>query len=204
MSTHTPPLKRESSDERKLAIAQAARELIIEKGFEGLRTRDIAERVGINIATLHYHVPTKNALIALVAETIRDQFSAQSARRPRTGLSPLVQLRMEFEDQRETLLETPDLIVLMTELIQRARRDAAVECVMRPLYDYWVGQFVEIYAAGRLDGTFRPDIDPVAAANITTGAVGDHWRQSDTSIALYDRIAAELERAFLNPVSSKD
>ena len=39
--------RRESGDERRIAIAHAARALIIEKGLEGLRTRDIAERVGI-------------------------------------------------------------------------------------------------------------------------------------------------------------
>ena len=54
--------KRESTEDRRAAIARAARELIVEKGVEGLRTRDIAERVGINIATLHYHVPSKEAL----------------------------------------------------------------------------------------------------------------------------------------------
>jgi AcrR family transcriptional regulator len=45
--------KRESGDDRRLAIAAAARAIIVEKGLEGLRTRDIAKRVGINIATLH-------------------------------------------------------------------------------------------------------------------------------------------------------
>ncbi len=56
------------TDDRRAAIAIAARALIVEKGVEGLRTRDIAQRVGINVATLHYHVPSKEALIALVAE----------------------------------------------------------------------------------------------------------------------------------------
>lgn len=197
--------KRESTDDRKQAIALAARQLIIEKGFEGLRTRDIAERVGINIATLHYHVPSKNALVELVAQSIKQEFKEQSDRRPRLNLPALTLLRMEFEDHRETLVETPHLIVLMTELVQRARRDAAIDCVMRPMYEHWVGQFAEIYAAGRLDGTFRPDIDPMAAACITTGALGDHWRRPDTNLALYDSLTAELERAFINPaLASKD
>jgi AcrR family transcriptional regulator len=46
-----------------------ARALIIEKGFEGLRMRDFADRVGIIIAALHSHVPSKQALIELVAQT---------------------------------------------------------------------------------------------------------------------------------------
>ncbi len=46
--------RRAPTDGRRAEIAAAARALIVEKGVEGLRTRDIAERVGINIATLHY------------------------------------------------------------------------------------------------------------------------------------------------------
>ena len=71
---------RGSSDIRRPAIAAAARALIAERGFEGLRTRDIAERVGINVATLHYHVPSKEALIELVAQSMRDDFIAQQQR----------------------------------------------------------------------------------------------------------------------------
>ncbi len=62
--------------DRRREIAAAARSLIAERGFEGLRTRDIAARVGINVATLHYHVPTKEALIGLVAQSLRDDFIA--------------------------------------------------------------------------------------------------------------------------------
>ena len=63
-----------AGDDRRDAIARAARSLIVEKGVEGLRTRDIADRVGINIATLHYHVPTKEALIELVTPTFTNSW----------------------------------------------------------------------------------------------------------------------------------
>ena len=74
--TATPEPTRRDTDQRRLEIAAAARALIAERGFEGLRTRDIAERVGINIATLHYHVPSKEALVELVAQSLRDEFKA--------------------------------------------------------------------------------------------------------------------------------
>ena len=88
------PGKRESGEDRRLAIARAARAIIVEKGLEGLRMRDIAARVGINIATLHYHVPSKEALVALVAESLRRDFRAQALRHPRQGKSGLEQLRL--------------------------------------------------------------------------------------------------------------
>src|SRR4029078_13664414 len=49
--------------ERQEALVQAAYDLLAERGFEGLRRRDIAAKVGVNIATLHYYFPTKEKLI---------------------------------------------------------------------------------------------------------------------------------------------
>src|SRR5215813_10753264 len=101
--------KRESTDERRAEIAAAARALIVEKGVEGLRTRDIAERVGINIATLHYHVPSKEALIELVAESLQDAFIQQTIDRPRAHLSAAERMELEFVDFREIALERPEI-----------------------------------------------------------------------------------------------
>ena len=201
MTLDLPINKRESGDDRRLAIAAAARAIIVEKGLEGLRTRDIAARVGINIATLHYHVPSKEALIALVAESLRRDFRAQAMRRPRTGKSGLQQLHLEFDDFRETVLEMPDLIVILTELIARARRDAAVAEIMIPMREFWQKQVADIFRLGIADGSFRPDIDPDAAALITTGALADCWRRSDISPSLLDQVLAELERVFIRTPS---
>lgn len=189
--------KRESGDGRRLAIAKAARQIIVEKGLEGLRTRDIAARVGINIATLHYHVPTKEALVALVAESLRHDFKAQALRHPRQGKSGLEQLRMEFADFRETVVDMPDLIIILTELVERARRDATVAEIMLPMRDFWRNQFAGIFRLGISDGSFRPDLDPEAAALISTGALSDCWRQCSSSPSELDRVTAELERAFI-------
>jgi len=194
--------RRESTEERRHAIAMAARQLIIEKGFEGLRTRDIAERVGINIATLHYHVPSKEALIRLVAETIRDQFAAQGQRRPRRHLPPLRQLEMEFEDFREMIEDTPDLALIFSEMLTRARRDPQVDDVINPLHAYWTTQFEAIFAQGVADGTFRANLDPKSQARLVTGALGDFWVRSPERIKVFDDLAAEIVRGVLNPFSS--
>ncbi len=42
-------------DERRRSLVLAAYHLIAERGFEGLRTRNVATRAGVNIATLHYY-----------------------------------------------------------------------------------------------------------------------------------------------------
>ena len=194
-----PYPKRESKDERRAAVALAARALIVEKGLEGLRTRDIAERVGINIAPLHYHVPTKEALIALVAESLRDDFKSQALRHPKSGPGA-AQLREEFMEFRETVAEMPEVIGVLSELVDRARRDTSIAEIILPMQAYWTSQYAEIFRLGIADGSFRPSIDPDAAAVITTAALTDCWRPHRRD--QLDAVIVELERAFASFPSS--
>jgi AcrR family transcriptional regulator len=199
-----PTNKRESTEDRRAAIAVAARDLIVEKGVEGLRTRDIADRVGINIATLHYHVPTKEALIGLVAETMKTEFRAQSLVRPRAHLSAVERLEHEFYDFREMYTEQPEVIAVMGELIERSRRDPVVKAAMAPLQGHWHGMVADIFADGRTEGSFRADIDPSPAATIFIGALIAFCRSGDTSNDTYTRLCAELRRFVRNPELSED
>ena len=48
---------------RRLALLQAAFDVVAQAGFEGLRTRAVADRAGVNIATLHYYFPSKQKLV---------------------------------------------------------------------------------------------------------------------------------------------
>src|ERR1700694_4821346 len=67
------------ADERRRSLLLAAYELIAEKGFEQLRTRDIAARAGVNIATLHYYFASKEDLIPGVVDHLLHEFSTVPA-----------------------------------------------------------------------------------------------------------------------------
>jgi AcrR family transcriptional regulator len=188
--------KRENTADRRRAIADAARALIVEKGVEGLRTRDIAERVGINVATLHYHVPTKEALIGLVADTMREEFRNQSLLRPRQHLTPAERLEHEFFDAREMYFEHPEVIAVMSELMERGRRDPVIKAAIKPILSKWREMLGDILADGVADGTFRPDLDPVAGAHIFVGSIIGFWRGSDGSPEFFERLCDELRRAL--------
>lgn len=59
-----------STKERILLVAE---ELFAEKGFAGTRTRDIAERAGVNISTLHFHWKCKEELYTAVYQRLLEQ-----------------------------------------------------------------------------------------------------------------------------------
>lgn len=62
-------------DGAELKIKEAARKLFQEKGFEGVRTREIAELAGINSALLHYYFRSKEKLFRIImSESIQQMF----------------------------------------------------------------------------------------------------------------------------------
>jgi len=57
-------LKLDSTTEER--IKEAARAVFIKKGFNGTRTRDIAEEAGINLALLNYYFRSKERLFEII------------------------------------------------------------------------------------------------------------------------------------------
>jgi AcrR family transcriptional regulator len=65
-----PRAEYEEAGSTKERILQVAEELFAQKGFEGTRTRDIAEQAGINISTLHFHWKSKEELYTAVYQQL--------------------------------------------------------------------------------------------------------------------------------------
>ena len=193
-------IAKDTHGRRQREIAMAARALIAEQGFEGLRTRDIAARVGINIATLHYHVPGKEALVALLAQSLRDEFVAVHEDHPRDGLTPLQTLRLELDEFIEIRRERPEIHQVYGELMIRARRDPAVAAIMQPMTDHWHNRLAAILAQGVAEGLFRASLIPEAAAGMIIGALTWRGRNACAPPVPLESIADELMRAVLaNP-----
>lgn len=160
-----------STAERRRSIAQAACEVVVEKGFEGLRTRDVAQRVGVTIATLHYHVATKNDLVELMASSLSARFSELHLRNSASKSSPAERLLTEFRDYREILVKEPLVMAAMGELSRRARRDPLVAQHVDPINERWRSQIAEFIAAGMAEGSFRSDLDLPAATHMIVAAL---------------------------------
>ncbi len=163
--------RRACTEDRRAAIAGAARQLIAEKGFEGLRTRDIAERVGINIATLHYHVPSKEALIGLVVQSVEAEFAEQTRAHPRDRMTPPKELEQEIDDFVDMVENRPQLLTVLSELNERGRRDAFIADRVRDMHADWIEQVAGIMERGAKDGSLAEHSDPRAAAVIFLGGL---------------------------------
>ena len=148
---------------RRREVVKAAYSLIAEKGFEGLRTREVATKVGINSATLHYYFPTKETLIQGVVEHLIDELKTS---RVVTDASTLAtdRLRAEFSDIKVRLKEAPEQLVVLTELALRAWRNPGIAQILKYLDQGWRQHLVSIFNAGIAEGTFRTGLDVEATA----------------------------------------
>src|SRR5271170_2570502 len=147
--------------DRRKSLLQAAFDVNASSGFEGLRTRAVAERAGANIATLHYYFPTKQALIEGLALFLSGIFATLHAPAPpSTGRPALDHLRQEFIDSRFYHERYPELGVVLQELALRANRDPAVKAAMDVLVASWRSWIESIVRGGIAEGTFRQDLDP--------------------------------------------
>ena len=104
------------SEKRRQELVLAAYREIAARGFEGLRTREVAAEVGVNIATLHYYFPTKESLIRAVLDHAMNRFRTTLAPHG----SPTDQLRIYLRSVRTLLVEEPELGAVMAELALRS------------------------------------------------------------------------------------
>jgi AcrR family transcriptional regulator len=194
---------RPGGDERRDSLVRAAFACLAADGFEGLRTRSVADRVGVNIATLHYYFPTKEALIGGVADFLATQFITLHAPPVApTGRAALDRLRQEFADAHFYHAKHPDLAAVLCELQLRGRRDPAIRKIVEPLFGHWRCSIERLLADGIAEGVFRGDLDPAGGAAFFVAAVtGAGW----LGLSRQDRdgIFAAVENWLLAPASTR-
>ncbi|HKC18997.1 MAG TPA: TetR/AcrR family transcriptional regulator [Candidatus Dormibacteraeota bacterium] len=179
-----------ASEKRAQELVLAAYRQIAERGFEGLRTRDVARSAGVNIATLHYYFPTKEALIGAVLQHAMERF--------RTTLEPRgaadSQLRGYLRATRKLLRDEPELGAVMSELALRSVRDAGTRKILDEMYAQWFAAVRGLLRRAAREGNLRSDLDSESTAALIVATlhglalpqVGDSRRG--------DQAVRELER----------
>ena len=192
----TPRLPAPELDGRRAELVEAAYALIAEKGLEGLRTRDIAAKVGINISTLHYHFETKEKLIAAVVDHVHVLF--RTVRAPlRAGASSLDALRSLFESQAHRRRAQPELEIVLNELLVRARRDADVRAAVEEMLVTFRDIAEQLVSRCIADRFLRDDVDAKTVAGAVTAllmgtTMGVGLRPSPSMSSLTDLFLDQL------------
>lgn len=150
------------TEQRREELVRAAFNQIAEHGFEGLRTRDVANEVGVNIATLHYYFPTKEALI----QGVLDQAMAKFRSTLEPHGSPSDQLRNHLRGVRKLMTDEPEVATVMGELALRSTRDKSIASIMEKMYEYWHTTMRGLLRRAVREGGAPPELDSDAVASL--------------------------------------
>ncbi|MBC7805555.1 MAG: TetR/AcrR family transcriptional regulator [Akkermansiaceae bacterium] len=134
--------EREGGLERREQILLAAWRVLSQAGFEKITTRRIAEAAGINIATLHYHFGSKEAVLT---ETLRyaQRWTDQQMRSAIVGSQTSAEaLTRAFAHTWKLMLLRPG--VLRFDLVVRAFRDSDAKQEALSVYGTYRGFIEEI------------------------------------------------------------
>lgn len=177
-------------EDRRQALVRAAFDQIAERGFEGLRTREVAAQVGLNIATLHYYFPTKEALIRGVLEDAMQRFRSTLAPHG----TPADQLRTHLRAVRKLLREQPQIGAVMGELALRSSRDPAIARIMRQTNDGWHRTLRGLLRRAARDGTLAPELDSDEVAALIMATLMSMTLPTLASPERKDQAFRQLER----------
>jgi AcrR family transcriptional regulator len=185
-----PKTKVASREDRRHALVLAAFNQIAERGFEGLRTREVAAEVGLNIATLHYYFPTKEALIRGVVEHAMDRFRSTLAPHG----SPADQLGNHLRAVRKLLRDEPQLGTVMGELALRSARDPAMAEIVRETNNAWRRTLRGLLRRAVREGHLKPELDSDDVASLVVATLMSMTIPTVGSGAHRDQALRQLER----------
>lgn len=175
---------------RRQELVLAAFNQIAEQGFEGLRTREVAAEVGLNIATLHYYFPTKEALIRGVVDEAMRRF--RSTLEPHG--SPADQLRTHLRAVRQLLRTDPKLRAVMGELALRSARDQSIARIMRQTNDAWYRTLRGLLRRAANEGHLPPELDNDDVAALIVATLTSMVLPTVASADRIDQSFRQLER----------
>ena len=142
-------VKREDQRERLLV---AAYELVKEVGVGGLRTRDIADRAGVNVATLHYCFESKDGLLAALYGYILQEVRSERDKHLRDAHGPVEQLTANSELRLHFLHNQPASIQAWRAFAEGVWTSDVVREILRKHFADQRARLASIFAQGRADG----------------------------------------------------
>jgi AcrR family transcriptional regulator len=159
--------KPQSGEERRQALVRAAFGCIAERGFEGLRLREVAAEVGIDHSTLHHYFATKEDLVAGVINDATRQFWPTM---PAEG-SAIDRLQYHLAALGRMIREQPALFTVMAELDLRARRDPGIRAVIDRHEEGWRVVLEEVLGRAAKEGALTQDLAVPTAVELIIAAV---------------------------------
>lgn len=162
-------------EDTREAILEVAKELLQTRGFNAFSYQDIADRVGIRKASIHYHFPGKEELGVALVDRFRRGGRAWARNLAAQGASPREKLEAFFSYYRDMARQGREICAYgILSADYNALPDGMRASIQDFLEDH-IRWLTDVLAAGREAGAFRtagtPEDQALLVASAIQGAV---------------------------------
>jgi AcrR family transcriptional regulator len=192
-----PGLRERKKEQRRQRIADTARRLFAERGFEGVTVAEVAREANVSEGTVFNYFPTKEDLFYSGMETFEAALIDAVRNRP-AGESVLAAFRRYVLDQSGGVAERAPAIEKAARLVDAS---PALQARERALVVEYTAVLAELVAAET--GAAADDIEPRVVAAALMAAQRELVAQTRANVAaglrgpaLVRRVKAQGARAF--------
>lgn len=196
-------------EQRRLYILDTAEALFFERGFTGVTMEEIAQKVGLNKATIYLYFEDKDSLFfAIVLRKVRmlQEIYRNCAEQKIDGREKSRRMGVAFFDFAR---ENPDYFrLLCTTGPERFRaKENSLAQAIRELLGKELCLLSDVLQEGIDDGSIRDDLDPLEMAvyiSVTSTSIvclSPDWRKVlETGGITYDQFVADYLRFISNAI----
>jgi AcrR family transcriptional regulator len=189
---------RPRSDRARRDICDAYRELLVEKGFAGVRMEHVATRAGVGKATIYRHWGTKQAL----AQEVLSELASPHISIPDVG-DTRAELLATIVHPMRALTKTDFGPVIRALLSQIAMDSELGDPFRATVVQARRMEVARVIQRGIGRGDLRPDVDPETATELLVGPVYFRFMFGGRlDLAFAERVVDEVMRGWAAPASS--
>ncbi|MCC6873170.1 MAG: TetR/AcrR family transcriptional regulator [Sandaracinaceae bacterium] len=151
-------------------IVAAATRVIARKGYARTSLNDVAREAGMSKGAVHYHFPTKEALVSKVLESACDAVAERTrAAWERAGGDPFGALRSSVRELWDVRAARSDEFAVVADLLAQSLHDESLRPQLAAYYRFAAGQTTEHMVTTLAKLGLRPKVQPELVPRILLG-----------------------------------
>jgi AcrR family transcriptional regulator len=141
-------------------IVEATMRVLARQGYAHTSLMDIAKEVGMSKGAVHYHFPTKEALMAQVLHEACEMVAKRTLAAWTTGENPVETLRTTLAELWRVRAELPDEAKVVADLLAQSLHDEKLRAPLAEYYRFASSQVSEHLLPTLKRLGLRPKVDP--------------------------------------------
>jgi AcrR family transcriptional regulator len=151
-------------------IVAAATRVIARQGYARTSLNDIAREAGMSKGAVHYHFPSKEALVAKVLETACDAVAERTRRAwERGGDDPFEALRASARELWAARATRSDEVAVVADLLAQSLHDESLRPQLAGYYRFASAQTTQHLVSALATFGIRPRVSPALIPRLLLG-----------------------------------